>query len=162
MGEVDGVTTLDGPSVDDVGGAESELGWSDVGGVVLLPGVDVGDTLGVDGPSLLGGAEGWTLGMGLIDSPGLSETAYSDGRVSDVGDSDVGEADVGLALDGGAMLPDTSDVELRDVSLDTGEIPLLGAADEGVDWLGTLDTVGLVSDDTPGLVELADGGDVDC
>ena len=57
-GEVDGVATLDGPSVDDVGGAESELGWSDVGGVVLLPGVDVGDTLGVDGPSLLGGAEG--------------------------------------------------------------------------------------------------------
>ena len=56
--EIDGVTTLDGPSVNDVGGAETELGWSDIGEVVLLPGVDVGDTLGVDGPSLLGGAEG--------------------------------------------------------------------------------------------------------
>ena len=57
-GEIEGVTTLDGPSVDDAGGAEPELGWPDVGDAGLLPGVDVGETLGADGPALLGGSEG--------------------------------------------------------------------------------------------------------
>ena len=55
VGEVDGVTTLDGTSVDDVTVAESELGWPDGGVAALLSGVDVGDVLRADGPTLLGG-----------------------------------------------------------------------------------------------------------
>ena len=50
-----GVTTLDGPSVDDVIVSEPELGWPDGGVAPLLSNVDVGDVLGADGPALLGG-----------------------------------------------------------------------------------------------------------
>lgn len=57
-GEVDGVATVDGPSVDDVVVSEPELGTPDTGDARLLPGVDVGDMLGADGIALLGGVEG--------------------------------------------------------------------------------------------------------
>ena len=103
--------------------------------------------------------------MGLTESPGLPEPGDSDGGVSDVGDSDVGEPDVGLALDGGAMLPDSADVELGGVSLDAGEGPLLGVADEGADWLGSLDNIALGSDEATGLTEspeLTDVREADC
>jgi len=215
-GETEGATTLDGPPVDDVTGADPELGWPDGGDVGLLPGIDVGDTLGAEGPALLGGVDGCELAMGLVESPGLPDVGEPDVIESDVAEADVGlvldvgstlpdigdvesgsllgpadewadwlgtldntglgsddatgladsvEPEVGLVLDGGSMLPDAGDVELGGASLDAVEGPLLGAADEGADWLGTLDSTGLASDDTPGLVEspeLADGGDVDC
>jgi hypothetical protein len=207
--------------VDDVTGADPELGWPDGGDVWLLPGSDVGDSLGADGPALLGGVDGCELAVGLVESPGLPDAGEPDVIESDVAECDVaepevglvldgastlpdigdveggpllgpaddgadwlgtldntalgsddaagladgGEPEVGLVLDGGSMLPDVGDVELGGASLDAGEGPLLGAADEGADWLGTLDSTGLVSEDTPGLAEppeLADGGDVDC
>ena len=50
-----GVTTLDGPSVDDVIVSEPELGWPDGGVAPLLSNADVGDVLGADGTALLGG-----------------------------------------------------------------------------------------------------------
>jgi hypothetical protein len=222
VGENDGTPTLDGPSVDDNGGADPELGWPDCGDVWLLPGIDVGESLGADGPALLGGVDGCELAVGLVESPGLPDAGEPDFVESDVvAESDVAEPDVGLVLDGGStlpdigdveggpllgpaddgadwlgtldntalgsddaagladscepevglvldggsMLPDAGDVELGGASLDTGEVPLLGATDEGADWLGALDSSGLASDDTPGLVEppeLADRGDVDC
>lgn len=68
-------------------------------------------------------------------------------------------------LDGGTPLPDAVDVELGGVSLDAVEGPLLGAADEGADWLGALDKIALGSDEAAGLTEspeLPDCVDVDC
>ena len=50
-----GVTTLDGPSVDDVIVSEPELGWPDSGVAPLLSNADVGEVLGADEPALLGG-----------------------------------------------------------------------------------------------------------
>ena len=62
------------------------------------------------------------------------------------------------------MLPDSADVELGGVSLDAGEGPLLGASDDGADWLGSLDNAGLGSDEAIGLPEspeLSDCGEPD-
>lgn len=111
----------------------------------------------VDGP-LLSVSDDVADWLGALDSTAL-------GSDEAAGLSDGGEPEVRLVLDGGSMLPDAGDVELGGASLDAGEGPLLGATDEGADWLGTLDSPGLASDDTPGLAEppeLADGGDVDC
>jgi hypothetical protein len=158
-GEADGVTTLDGPSVDDVGGAEPELGWPDGGDGGLLPGVEAGDRLGADGPTLLGGADGRELGTGLIESPGLPDVSESD-----VSEPDVGEPDVGLTLDSSA-LAESGDAELGGVSLDAIDGVLLGASDEGTDWLGALDNAGLGPDEAIGLPEspeLPDCGEADC
>jgi len=59
LSDVGGVTSLDGPSVDDVIVAEPELGWPDGGVAPLLSNADVGDVLGADGPVLLaGGVDG--------------------------------------------------------------------------------------------------------
>ncbi|MCB9926410.1 MAG: hypothetical protein H6822_29960 [Planctomycetaceae bacterium] len=149
VGENDGTPTLDGPSVDDNGGADPELGWPDCGDVWLLPGIDVGDSLGADGPALLGGVDGCELAVGLVESPGLPDTGEPDVIESDVAESDVSEPDVGLVLDGGSTLPDIGDVEGG---------PLLGPVDERADWLGTLDNTALGSDEAAGL---ADGGEPD-
>jgi hypothetical protein len=68
-------------------------------------------------------------------------------------------------LDGGSPLPDAVDVELGGVSLDAVEGALLGAADEGVDWLGALDKTALGSDEAAGLTEspeLPDCAEGDC
>jgi hypothetical protein len=51
------------------------------------------------------------------------------------------------------MLPDAGDVELGGALLDAGEGPLLGAADEGADWLGALDNTALGSEEAAGLTE---------
>ena len=51
------------------------------------------------------------------------------------------------------------------MSLEAAEGPLLGAADEGADWLGALDNTGLGSDEAAGLTEspeLPDCAEGDC
>jgi hypothetical protein len=136
VGENEGTVTLDGPVVDDAGGVEPELARPDGGDVGLLPGVDVGDVLGVDGAPLVDGAEGCELGAGLPDSP----------RLPDVGEPDACEPDVGLVLDGSTLVGDVDG-------------PLLGAPDDGADWLGALDNKGLASDEPAGLAESPEPGD---
>jgi len=125
-GETEGITTLDGPSMDDGNAIEPELGWPDGGAVGLLPGVDVGDVLGADGAPLLGNAEGCELAMGLVESPGLPD--FGD---PDVGEPDAAEPDVGLVLDSGSTLPDGGDARLLP-GIDVGE--MLGA--DGTSLLG--------------------------
>ena len=114
--EADG--KVDGTSVEET--STSELGWPDVGDVVLLGGKDSGDALGaLEPPSLVG--DGCELATGLVESPGLP---------------DCGDPDVGLSLDGGSALAESGDAELGGA---LAEGVLLGVVEDCPDSLPALE-----------------------